>query len=624
MADDVQQQEDDQNLWRAVFTADRGWGEGTAFADHLSVAAPALAEANGTLYCAHRGARQGKQKQLPLRWTSFTPAVLEPLVDALEQARVPLPEDATDAEQQKWQEAVTAAAEALDKARKWAPDDYVDWVVSAETPALVNDNGTVRMVFTRVEWMDDDGSQYSDQKIRATSLWETWLKDVDGEPGWAKPRQIPVHSGLPMAPGLAVFNGAVHLVFVDPHDEYAQHLVRDAEGQWTSRVTPEALSAYKKAYAERKALVARDDDEANKALRDLEVPTLPLPFRGDTLDWYNEAEFDKYGWPGNAALAVHDGKLHLLLRESPMAGYVSEDGTDVQGGGLLHAVFDGTTWDSGTCIPDDSDKMGRVLSASRRGAALASFDGKIHAVYPAMFGDKLIHTTWTSDGGWTLPTEVEGHDSNNTPALLSFKDGPAGVEREALLLVHRGVDRYVPPTPPAPPTLKDVAERGTPVTGKLLTAYGARDWSRLEHQFTLTPATMNNGEQGLIVTFEAWGQYRSRLGWWSRENYGGSYKPRLKVDLYLREAPRLGAVVGHAQFAETADNGYWRFEKVFTGVKAGGEYKAGLFTDNTEKTGGYWWNAPASLEDSSVKRNSEQYTRVSNFRSSSAEITLPK
>ncbi|MFD0355473.1 hypothetical protein ACFVHW_17310 [Streptomyces sp. NPDC127110] len=600
MADEVQQQEDDQNLWRAVYTADGGWGEGTAFADHLSVAAPALAEANGTLYCAHRGARQGGDKQLPLRWTSFTPATLVPLVDALEQARVPLPEGATDAEQQKWEEAVTAAGEALDRARKWTPDAYVDWVRSAETPALVNDNGTLRMVFTRVGSMDDDGSEYGgseygDQQIRATSLWEAWLEGADGNPKWVKPRQILVDARMPLAPGLAVFNGAVHLVFVDPHSERLQHLVRGAEGEWTPVATPEAR-----------------------------------PYRGRSLfedNTFTQAAFDAHGWPGSVSLAVHDGQLHALYRGNP--GYklpVTLRGKilDHTYGPLVYAAFDGTTWsDARSAGPKNQEGYVEDYS-SRRGGALASYGGKLHTVFPSP-DNKLCHGTWTQEAGWSAPLTLEEHDSSNSPALLPFREGPEGLEREVLLLVHRGVDRYVPPVPPvppAPPSLEDVAERGTPVTGKLLTAYGDRDWSRLEHQFTLTPATMKDGKPGLIVTFEAWAQYYWVWSWY-RERSGGKYEPRLKVDFYLvEEDPE--SMVGHAQFAASAGDGYWRFEKVFTNVKPGVDYKAGLFTGKTEKTGGYWWASRAALQDSSADWDYEQYTRVSGFRSSWATITLPK
>ncbi|MFE2324370.1 hypothetical protein ACFXD5_10715 [Streptomyces sp. NPDC059385] len=34
---------------------------------------------------------------------------------------------------------------------------------------------------------------------------------------------------------------------------------------------------------------------------------------------------------------------------------------------------------------------------SRRSAALASYDGKLHAVYPHHKNVKLCHTTWTKD-----------------------------------------------------------------------------------------------------------------------------------------------------------------------------------------------------------------------------------
>ncbi|MFF4457687.1 hypothetical protein [Streptomyces goshikiensis] len=44
------QPEDDQNLRRAIYTTDGGWSPAVAFADHLSIAAPALAEVDGALY----------------------------------------------------------------------------------------------------------------------------------------------------------------------------------------------------------------------------------------------------------------------------------------------------------------------------------------------------------------------------------------------------------------------------------------------------------------------------------------------------------------------------------------------------------------------------------------------
>ncbi|MFB6878089.1 hypothetical protein [Streptomyces sp. NPDC056323] len=72
----------------------------------------------------------------------------------------------------------------------------------------------------------------------------------------------------------------------------------------------------------------------------------------------------------------------------------------------------------------------------------------MRAVVPGLDGDNLHHTTWTKAGGWTKPVELEGHPSNTAPALLPFREGPAGAERDAFVLVHRGFDRYVPPAPP--------------------------------------------------------------------------------------------------------------------------------------------------------------------------------
>lgn len=215
-------------------------------------------------------------------------------------------------------------------------------------------------------------------------------------------------------------------------------------------------------------------------------------------------------WPCTTAYCTYSCGNHREPCSAPLKG------RRCRGGDLRHAVFDGTTWHALPPFAMTPGAEQTQLTASRRGAALASFDGKLHAVYPAVHSNRLIHRTWTvTGGGWTAPVALEGHDSNNTPALLPFREGPSGVERQALLLVHRGIDRYtppMPPEPPKPPALKDVKNRGTEVTGELLTAYGAGDWSRLEHQFSLTPATMKNGDPALIVTFEAWAQYLLAVG----------------------------------------------------------------------------------------------------------------
>lgn len=379
------QQEDDQNLWRAMYTTEKGWSEGVAFADHLSFAAPALAEVGGTLYCVHRGARQeGEgQKHLPVRWTSFTPASVQPFLTALDKAARPLPQGATAEQTAAWQAKLEAAAKAVEAARKWTPDAYAYDCASTETPALVNDGGTLRMVFTSAEEHFGGWS---------THLYETELIIENGSVFWGRPKEVSEGHGALLAPALAVFNGTVHLLCVDLQSGRLIHAVRDAKGKWTP---------------------LRDDKNKRLATPWIDADRLR-----------EEWEESKDGMRANLSLAAHDGKLHLVHNASGL---------------LWHAVFDGTTW-TGTepwtaaflpsTTPVEENKGGDA-ALSRRTAALASYDGKLHAVYPGDEGDALRHSTWTQDGGWTRPVVLEGHDSNNTPALLAFKEGPAGARGAA-------------------------------------------------------------------------------------------------------------------------------------------------------------------------------------------------
>ncbi|WP_327380584.1 hypothetical protein [Streptomyces sp. NBC_01207] len=92
---------------------------------------------------------------------------------------------------------------------------------SVETPALVDDNGSLRMVYTR-----SGGGPYGNE----TSLWETHLTDrraADWLLCWSRPKESEVDTRFPHAPGLAVFNGAVHLLFVDAFSPFIQHLVQN-------------------------------------------------------------------------------------------------------------------------------------------------------------------------------------------------------------------------------------------------------------------------------------------------------------------------------------------------------------------------------------------------------------
>ncbi|WP_432171860.1 hypothetical protein [Streptomyces sp. 1222.5] len=409
---------------------------------------------------------------------------------------------------------------------------------------------------------------------------------------------------MPLAPGLAVFNGAVHLAFIDARNEYLQHLVRTTEGTW-------------------------------KPVTDADGNKIPLPHRADSITFTAGEEegryepdlegLDKYGWPGNVALTVHDSQLHALTRMETGSRFIDGKGNRLQGGFLLHAVFDGTKW-SGT--EEDDNKFLSVdfndeehLAASRRGAALASYDGKLHAVYPAVYSDRLIYTTWTKGSGWTKPVKLEGHDSNNTPALLAYKEGPAGAERETLLLVHRGVDRYVPPTPPpAPPapTLADVKDKGQTATGDRLTNYGGEGWSRVTHRLSLTPVTLKNGKKGAIASWEAKAEYY--WGWsWYPENYSGEYRPRMRpMYLWLNkgrlDSPRWVEISG-----DFDSNGYFRHDEVITDLEPG-TYELSVSGSKTIKERGYWHGSRAALSDGEA--DSDRFTRITYFSAAAVTATI--
>ncbi|MFB7257943.1 hypothetical protein [Streptomyces nojiriensis] len=606
MADQVKQ-EDDQNLWRARYTAEEGWGPGVVFADHLSVAAPALAVVDGTLYCAHRGARREGKQQLPLRWTSFTPAAAQPFVAALEKASKALPEGATEEQAEQRKKGIKAAAEALEQARKWRRDayaltteshlggfvdemseeslDYLDRgnvLRSAETPALVDDNGTLRMVFTSSG--GDDDADYS-------KLFETHLATKDGEPAWAVPTPLRLGVRSPVAPALVVFNGAVHLVCVDlgsvgglggEEGEGSQgivHFVRGADGKWVQAAGADGTK--------------------------IPTPGISAKYFAHE-DWEARHEGTGRGYPGNLALAVHDGALHLVYRINPL------------GGDLLHASFDGTAWSQPGVVGDGKNPDARVRS--RRSAALASYDGKLHAVYPHLSIDKLCHTTWTKDGGWTEPAELEGHDSRNTPALLVYREGPAGAERETLLLVHRGVDRYVPPappTPPAPPSLAEVKERGETVTGESVTDYGAGAWSRVTHQVSYTPATLNDGTTSIIATWQAKAEYYWGFSWYP-ENYDKVWRPRMKSGtLWLQKGRGVGSPRAVNFSGNFDSDGHFRHDQVIPDVKPG-TYELYVSSSNTEKDHGYW-HAHRDMRDTG---DHDLWTRIDDMSDASVTVTI--
>ncbi|MGW1997577.1 hypothetical protein [Embleya sp. NPDC001921] len=322
---------------------------------------------------------------------------------------------------------------------------------------------------------------------------------------------------------------------------------------------------------------------------------------------------------GPFALAVHDGNLHLLRS----AWLTKQNPDDFLGRGeqereyrLWHAVFDGTAWSEGTLL--------HATHVSRYPPALASYDGRLHAVYSTP-ENALRHTTWTAKDGWADARDVEGRESEEMPALLVFKDGPTGAEREALLLVNRGVEKqYVPPAPPeppTPPTLDDVADRGTTVSSEYHRDHSEGCWSRVTHRLSLTPATLKNGTRAAIATWEARAEYYWGSGYYP-ENHSG-YTPRIRSGtLRLKKKGDTGARI-HKDFSGSFDpDGRYRHDVLVPDLDPG-EYELYLGAMNTTKEGGYWYGSRTVVETNDTPlKDPGLWTRIDDFSRATVTTTI--
>ncbi|MFC8125953.1 hypothetical protein [Streptomyces sp. NPDC057302] len=200
-----------------------------------------------------------------------------------------------------------------------------------------------------------------------------------------------------------------------------------------------------------------------------------------------------------------------------------------------------------------------------------------------------------------------------------FKEGPAGQEREALLLVHRGVDRYVPPvppTPPVPPSLADVKSRGSTVTGDRVSDYGTGAWSRVDHRVSATPATLKNGKKALIATLDATAEYY--WGFWYYRESGGTTPARIDGGTLWVKKP------GEKNFQRSADFSGGRFDSsgrfhidVLVPDLEPGTYEVTLSSSNSVKLGGYWWDEHLFND----RTDSDYWTRIE-LTKSRATVTI--
>ncbi|MCX4755661.1 hypothetical protein [Kitasatospora purpeofusca] len=196
-----------------------------------------------------------------------------------------------------------------------------------------------------------------------------------------------------------------------------------------------------------------------------------------------------------------EGQVEALAGASFLAAAAHADGVHVLAGGgsgrLVHTVFDGAAWTA----PVEVEIEIEVAVSAR--VALASFDGALHAVLPGRGGRQLFHTVF--DGtAWTPPVAVAGHDSRHAPGLLALTDGPEGDRRSALLMVHRGVEDFVPPPRPAPPAEPSVTGTGDWIVGATVEGYGSGGWSRARSHVEAGPAEFDgNGRATRGVLAEA-------------------------------------------------------------------------------------------------------------------------
>lgn len=526
--------EDDQNLWRSVYTTAGGWGPDEPFADHKSIAAPALAQFGNAFVCAHRGSREetsGWQARTPLRWTSHDPASSKPYAQELARlVSAARPADGAEQEAPALPGEIAAqlekAAADYEQSRKWTPDAKIPDQVSVETPALAVFDSKLRCVYLAP---DPDNPLMSLTRY----LMEIELDSVKGQ--WSSPQPVldeeePLdfsHLGEDFqpqdmflaGPALIEYADRLHLLWADTQSLQIIHLVRGkgADSWWEVPVGEDGR------------------------------PSATPALRPDTSKQWTDLKY-----PANLAVALHGGALHLLYRGD----------TGATSGSLWHAVYDGTSWSKPTATGYNS----------RRGAALASYDGKLHAVYPDGSSTRLAHATWVN-GSWGKAEFIEGHDSKNSPALLTFRESPDG--SEALLLVHRGVDRYVRPVPKpyVPPKVTATHE----TRSSRMTDYGTGAWSVAEHQLTVSSVTFEDGTRGVSARLHVYCSY-----FWGGCHY----------------AEKSGAVVGWLKIRKS--DGYIHEQRFGADISGGNCDVTLQWTDlepgtyevwvgaRTRKSGGYW------------------------------------
>ncbi|MGT2532746.1 hypothetical protein ACU4GG_41065 [Streptomyces nojiriensis] len=186
--------------------------------------------------------------------------------------------------------------------------------------------------------------------------------------------------------------------------------------------------------------------------------------------------------------------------------------------------------------------------------------------------------------------------------------------------MHRGIDRYVPPPPPAPRTKEQVTARGETVYGPWKSDEGWGGWSRLRHRTSITPG-LHDGKPVLILSWEAKAEYY--WGFWYYNDHNGYPRPAHVGTVQLRLRDSNGSAPDGRAFDFTPGipdgSGSLRFDTVIDRPEPG-TYTLAHRPAITQKTGGYYWTTGSHAGHNDD--NPDRWCQFTVNSTSKATITL--
>lgn len=228
-------------------------------------------------------------------------------------------------------------------------------------------------------------------------MWSTAYEGGEGGAGWTEREQFSDHSGG-YTPGVTWHNSALHTVYSGT--DY------DRSAWWRAWNPAKGWQPGRKldAHSTANPLVASYNGKLYAAFTSSSGKNVIVR----TLDDDGKLQAGSLDLSGKSALsmAVHDGKLHLLLRRSNYDGALP----------LGHVIHDGVT----TVVKDITGS-----ERAQAGAALASHDGKLHLAYgvtdyqSAGEEERLRHSVW--DGtAWSEPVISSRQGQVTQPSMASY------------------------------------------------------------------------------------------------------------------------------------------------------------------------------------------------------------